>query len=145
MGRPSTASAASFTASFNEGCAWQVRATSTAQNALQGALSKLVPGAAIADVCEFSDALIDTLCAQAFKTKGAAGKGGAAGGASGTVEEKSKGVAFPTCISVNECLRCGRRRRTEAAGRRGASVRLRQQRVHCAHSFFFPPQPLLAV
>ena len=75
-----------------------------------------MPGAAIADVCEFSDALIDTLCAQAFKTKGAAGKGGAAGGASGAVEEKSKGVAFPTCISVNECLRCGRRRRTVAAG-----------------------------
>lgn len=79
-------------------------AGTTAQNALQGALSKLVPGAAIADVCEFADALIDTLCAQAFKTKGAAGKGGSAGGASGAVEEKSKGVAFPTCISVNECL-----------------------------------------
>jgi methionine aminopeptidase len=81
-------------------------AGTTAQNALQGALTKLVPGAAIADVCEFTDALIDTLCAQTFKTKGAAGKGGATGGASGAVEEKSKGVAFPTCISVNECLRC---------------------------------------
>ena len=69
------------------------------QQAMAGAVAKAVAGAAIADVCEFVDALIETLCSQAFKS---GGKGKTAGAADGS--EKSKGVAFPTCISVGETV-----------------------------------------
>ena len=69
------------------------------QQAMAGAVAKAVAGAAVADVCEFVDALIETLCSQAFKN---AGKSKITGAVDGL--EKSKGVAFPTCLSVNETV-----------------------------------------
>lgn len=44
-------------------------------------------GALVVDVCEFGDAIIEAQCAKAFKAA-----------------KIDKGSAFPTCISVNECV-----------------------------------------
>ncbi len=47
----------------------------------------LAPGKLVADVCEFGDALIERLTSSVYKTK-----------------KIEKGIAFPTCVSVNECV-----------------------------------------
>lgn len=51
---------------------------------------KCAAGAKVLDLCELGDKLINEECSKVHN-KGKA-----------KVEEKDKGVAFPTCISVNE-------------------------------------------
>lgn len=55
--------------------------------ALQGVIQQCVAGARIIDVCKFGDSVVEQSCAQVFRSK--------------SVE---KGIAFPTCVSVNECV-----------------------------------------
>ncbi|CEG47327.1 dna-binding 42 kda [Plasmopara halstedii] len=62
-------------------------AAEIAQSALQGVLSQLVAGADLVKVCEFGDHIVKIRCAAIFKSK-----------------KVDKGLAFPTCISVNEIL-----------------------------------------
>ncbi len=50
-----------------------------------------MPGAKIIDICVAGDASIEAKCAQIFRNKV---KG----------QPIQKGVAFPVCISVNECV-----------------------------------------
>ena len=62
-------------------------AAAVANQVLKGVLTQLAPGKLVADVCEFGDALIAQLTAPMYKSK-----------------KIEKGVAFPTCVSVNECV-----------------------------------------
>jgi methionine aminopeptidase len=62
-------------------------AAAIANQVLQALIARLVPGALIADACEFGDALIEKFTGEVYKTK-----------------KIEKGIAFPTCISVNECV-----------------------------------------
>ena len=55
--------------------------------ALQGVIAQCVPGQDISRACAFGDTIITQRCAAVFKSK--------------NVE---KGVAFPTCLSVNNCV-----------------------------------------
>jgi methionine aminopeptidase len=55
--------------------------------ALEGVLSQVVAGKNVVDICAFGDSLITAQCATQFKNKSI-----------------TKGVAFPTCVSVNECV-----------------------------------------
>mmetsp|Transcript_952 Transcript_952/g.1185 ORF Transcript_952/g.1185 Transcript_952/m.1185 type:complete len:404 (-) Transcript_952:578-1789(-) len=59
--------------------------------ALQGVIQQCTPGARIIDICKFGDSVIEQSCSQIFRSKS---KGKAI----------EKGIAFPTCISVNECV-----------------------------------------
>jgi methionine aminopeptidase len=54
---------------------------------LKGVLTQLIVGKDIAEICEFGDSLIEQLCAPLYKSK-----------------KLEKGVAFPTSVSVNECV-----------------------------------------
>jgi hypothetical protein len=51
-----------------------------------------VPGAKIADICKFGDELIEQRTNAIYKNKNKAGK------------VVLRGVAFPVCVSVNECV-----------------------------------------
>lgn len=55
--------------------------------ALQGVVSQCVAGKQISDICAFGDLLIEKQCAEIFKNK-----------------EIEKGIAFPTCVSVNDMV-----------------------------------------
>ncbi len=55
---------------------------------MKGVIEFLAPGKLIADVCEFGDHLIEQLVGNVYKTK----------------KTMEKGIAFPTCVSVNECV-----------------------------------------
>mmetsp|Transcript_28194 Transcript_28194/g.91119 ORF Transcript_28194/g.91119 Transcript_28194/m.91119 type:complete len:392 (+) Transcript_28194:36-1211(+) len=55
--------------------------------ALQGVITQCVAGKDIAEICKFGDTLIERQTGMIFKSK-----------------KIDKGIAFPTCISVNECL-----------------------------------------
>ena len=55
--------------------------------ALQGVLSQCTAGKLISDVCAFGDLLIEKQCAEIFKSK-----------------DMEKGIAFPTCVSVNDVV-----------------------------------------
>jgi len=55
---------------------------------LEKVIAKCVPGANIADICEFGDKEIDSEVAKVYNKK-----------------KLEKGIAFPTCVSVNEV--CG--------------------------------------
>lgn len=59
--------------------------------ALQGVLTQCVEGATVINVCKFGDEVIAQRCSTIYRGK----KNGVA------IE---KGVAFPTCISLNECV-----------------------------------------
>jgi curved DNA binding protein len=61
------------------------------QAALTMIISKCVPGAKVIDLCKEGDELMEEKLAGIYKTK----KGGK------TIE---KGLAFPVCLSVNECV-----------------------------------------
>lgn len=54
---------------------------------MQGVIDFLAPGKSVAEVCEYGDSLIEKLTGNVYKTK-----------------KMEKGIAFPTCISVNECV-----------------------------------------
>jgi len=65
------------------------REAATIANAvLVEVLAKLQPGALIADICAFGDAAILEATGKVYKTK----------------KTMEKGIAFPTCISVNETV-----------------------------------------
>ena len=51
-------------------------------------LNNLQPGASIQDLCDLGDKLIVEQCAAIRKKK---------------LKDNEKGIAFPTCISVNNC------------------------------------------
>ncbi|KAG5177466.1 peptidase M24, structural domain-containing protein [Tribonema minus] len=59
--------------------------------ALSGVVQQCVAGARLTELCKFGDTVITTRCAQIFQKK-----------VKGVAVEK--GIAFPTCISVNECV-----------------------------------------
>lgn len=54
---------------------------------LQGVVSQCVPGKKVVEVCEFGDTVIAAQCGAVFKSK-----------------KIEKGIAFPTCVSVNEVV-----------------------------------------
>ncbi len=54
---------------------------------LTGVITQCVEGKTVYDICKFGDALIEAQCGQVFKSK-----------------KMDKGVAFPTSVSVNECV-----------------------------------------
>jgi len=56
--------------------------------ALQGVITQLKPGASLVEACEFGDKVIEGQTAGLFKND----------------KEMEKGLAFPTCLSVNECV-----------------------------------------
>eukprot|EP00953_Heterococcus_sp_UTEX-ZZ885_P018184 10162-Heterococcus_DN1.PRE.2 len=66
-------------------------AAKIANLALTGVLQQCVAGAKLTDLCKFGDTVITQRCAQIFRNK-----------VKGRAVEK--GVAFPTCVSVNECV-----------------------------------------
>jgi methionine aminopeptidase len=59
----------------------------TLTQTLQGILTQLVPGKKVVEICEFGDTVIERQCALSYKSK-----------------KIEKGVAFPTCVSVNEVV-----------------------------------------
>ena len=56
--------------------------------ALKGVLTQCSDGQDIAKICTFGDTVITQQCAKSFKKK----------------KKMEKGIAFPTCISVNDCI-----------------------------------------
>lgn len=62
-------------------------ASDIANKTLGGIIAFCKPGAKIVSVCAFGDTLIERQCEAVFKSK-----------------KIEKGVAFPTCISVNEIV-----------------------------------------
>lgn len=62
-------------------------ASEIAQSALQGVLSQLVAGKDVVELCQFGDLIISQRCSAIFKSR-----------------KVEKGVAFPTCVSVNEII-----------------------------------------
>ena len=59
-----------------------------ANSVLTQVLAKLAPGLSVADVCEFGDNLIEEAVSKVYKTK----------------KDMAKGIAFPTCISLNNVV-----------------------------------------
>ena len=55
--------------------------------ALQGVLAHCIAGKLVSDICTFGDLLIEKQCAEIFKNK-----------------DIEKGIAFPTCLSVNDMV-----------------------------------------
>ncbi|KAJ0402294.1 hypothetical protein P43SY_002918 [Pythium insidiosum] len=62
-------------------------AAEIAQSALQGVLAQLSAGKDVVELCKFGDLVIQQRCAAIFKSK-----------------KVEKGIAFPTCVSVNEVI-----------------------------------------
>ncbi|CAK4793969.1 unnamed protein product [Aphanomyces euteiches] len=62
-------------------------AAEIAQSALEGVIAQLVPGKNVVEVCTFGDALITARAGTVYKSK-----------------KVEKGIAFPTCLSVNEVV-----------------------------------------
>lgn len=62
-----------------------------ANMALEGVITQCTAGAIVLNICKFGDAVVTKSCAGIYRAK----KNGQ------TVE---KGIGFPTCISVNECV-----------------------------------------
>ena len=55
---------------------------------LKQVLNKCVAGASAREICEFSDKILTEETSKVFKKE----------------KELKKGIAFPTCISVNNCI-----------------------------------------
>lgn len=73
----------------NDDCVSKSReASQIAQQVLDGVLSQVAPGKRAVELCSFGDALIEKLVAPLYRSK----KG------------LEKGLAFPTCVSVNNCV-----------------------------------------
>jgi curved DNA binding protein len=56
--------------------------------ALAGIVTQCVEGKSVVDICKFGDTVVDSSVANYFKAK----------------KDMDKGLAFPTCVSVNNCL-----------------------------------------
>lgn len=76
--------------SNNEVCTKYQEAGKIANLALQGLVMQATVGAKILDLCKFGDDVVAQKCASVF--------------AKGKNKIKEKGIAFPTCVSVNECV-----------------------------------------
>lgn len=63
-------------------------AADIANLSMKGVITQCVDGKDIAQICAFGDSLVNQQCAKSFKKK----------------KNLEKGVAFPTCISVNDCI-----------------------------------------
>lgn len=55
---------------------------------LKQVLDKCIAGASVREICEFGDKLLTEETSKVFKKE----------------KELKKGIAFPTCISVNNCI-----------------------------------------
>jgi len=55
---------------------------------LKQVLNKCVAGASVREICEFGDKILTEETSKVFKKE----------------KELKKGIAFPTCISVNNCI-----------------------------------------
>ena len=62
-------------------------AADVVNNSLKGIIMQCKPGAKIKDICAFGNTVVEAQCQKVFKKK-----------------KYEKGIAFPTCISVNECV-----------------------------------------
>jgi methionine aminopeptidase len=62
-------------------------AAAVAHTTLNGVLAQLAAGKDVVELCEFGDTLIESLVSKMYKGKKA-----------------EKGIAFPTCVSVNQCV-----------------------------------------
>ena len=62
-------------------------ASDIANKTLAGFIDYCKPGSKVVDLCVFGDTVISNQCANVFKTK-----------------KIEKGVAFPTCVSINEIV-----------------------------------------
>ncbi|KDO24965.1 hypothetical protein SPRG_20806 [Saprolegnia parasitica CBS 223.65] len=62
-------------------------AAEIAQSALEGVIGQLAPGKSVVELCAFGDAIITARAATVYKSK-----------------KVEKGIAFPTCVSVNEVV-----------------------------------------
>ncbi|OQR91425.1 proliferation-associated protein, metalloprotease family M24X, partial [Thraustotheca clavata] len=62
-------------------------AAEIAQSALDGVIAQLAPGKSVVELCAFGDAIIAARAGTVYKNK-----------------KVEKGIAFPTCISVNEIV-----------------------------------------
>jgi curved DNA binding protein len=62
-------------------------ASDIANQSLKAVIAMCKPGADVTEVCTFGDKVIEGQCAKIFKSK-----------------KIEKGVAFPTCLSLNECV-----------------------------------------
>ncbi len=58
-----------------------------ANDVLRAVIAQLAPGRLVADICAFGDELIEKSVSGMYKSK-----------------KVEKGIAFPTCVSVNECV-----------------------------------------
>lgn len=55
---------------------------------LKQVLNKCITGASVREICEFGDKILTEETSKVFKKE----------------KELKKGIAFPTCISVNNCI-----------------------------------------
>ena len=62
-------------------------ASEIVQKTLEGLIGECVAGKKVSDICAFGNAVVEFQCKKIFKNK-----------------KVEKGLAFPTCISVNECV-----------------------------------------
>jgi len=68
--------------------------------ALEGVAQQCVAGARVIDICKFGDGIITQCCATVYQTKPKSNNKG-----KGAKEKPmEKGIAFPTCVSVNELI-----------------------------------------
>jgi curved DNA binding protein len=65
-------------------------AAEIAQSALEGVISQIAPGKNVLELCAFGDAIVTARAAAIYRT--------------GKSKKVEKGIAFPTCISVNEVV-----------------------------------------
>lgn len=63
-------------------------ASQIASQVLDGVISQVAAGKRAVELCSFGDSLIEKLVAPLYKTN----------------KKMEKGIAFPTCVSVNNCV-----------------------------------------
>jgi len=68
-------------------CTKYREAAKIANLALQGVITQVTPGASIVNICKFGDDVVTRSTASIYRNK-----------------KIEKGIAFPTCVSVNECV-----------------------------------------
>lgn len=90
----------SFTPSNPEVLAKYQEAAKIVNVTLEGVVQQCVAGARIIDICKFGDGIITQCCAAVYQTKQKSNNKG-----KGAKEKPmEKGIAFPTCVSVNELI-----------------------------------------
>mmetsp|Transcript_9206 Transcript_9206/g.29275 ORF Transcript_9206/g.29275 Transcript_9206/m.29275 type:complete len:327 (-) Transcript_9206:1309-2289(-) len=77
--------------SHSDVCTKYREAAKIANLALEGLVAQAKPGVKVIDLCKFGDKVISQKCASIYQKK-----------VKGKFVEK--GIAFPTCVSVNECV-----------------------------------------